>query len=214
MSVKSLVALKVTDFCVELASDSPAPGGGSASALSGALAASLAGMVARLTIGKKGYEAVSERMKGSAAVADVLREALLETVERDTAAFNAIMEAYRLPKDDPEEKAARDAAVQAATREATMVPLETATFSCQVLELALEVARDGNRNAASDAGVCSLLALAAVKGALLNVRINLPSVKDPGFVSETARRADELEAAAEKMAAGAAAEVKKRISSQ
>lgn len=173
-----LVDMTVKEFIEELASKSPAPGGGSASALAGALAAALTSMVANLTIGKKKYAAVEEEMKALRTAAGELMSELLELMDRDTAAFNEVMAAYKLPKDTAEEKQRRSAAIAAATKKATEVPLELARRCVRLLELAQIAADQGNRNAVSDAGVAAAMAQAAFKGAVYNVRVNMPGLAD------------------------------------
>ena len=178
-----LVDMTIESFAGLLASDAPAPGGGSASALAGALGASLAAMVARLTIGRKKYASVEADMLGLASKADLLARELLLLVDEDTVAYNQVMYACRMPKEGAGETMARDEAMEAANKTATSVPLKTARLSLEVLELACAAAEKGNDNAVSDAGVCSLLARAAVEGAIYNVAINLPSIKDQTFIT-------------------------------
>lgn len=163
-----------TDFIEALAAGTPTPGGGSASAYAAAMAAALAGMVARLTVGKKKYAPVEGRMVEIAAEADELRTALREAVELDAQAFEQLMAAYRLPK----EAAERPAAIRTATLHAAQVPLEVIRKSVRVLELAAEALEHGNLNALSDAAVGTVLAQAAVYGAGLNVRTNLSGLGD------------------------------------
>ncbi len=164
--------LPVDGFAEALASDAPTPGGGSASALAGALAAGLVAMVARLTPGE---------LDDVAAEGDALRAELLTLVDEDAAAFDAVMAAFRLPKETPEQQAGRSEAVQAAYRGAVEPPLRVCMRTVRVLELALRVAGNGNPNAVSDAGVAALLASAALEGAGLNVQINLGSIKDEAY---------------------------------
>lgn len=166
------------DFLESLAAGTASPGGGSAAAYSGALAAALVTMVARLTIGKKKYAAVETEMQRLAEQAEALRLEMQTAVERDAEAFNAVMVALRLPKETPEQQIKRLAAIEAATLTATRVPLRTAGQAVEVLALARQVAEQGNLNAISDAGTGAELALAALRGTALNVRINLVSLKD------------------------------------
>jgi glutamate formiminotransferase / formiminotetrahydrofolate cyclodeaminase len=191
---KSLVGLKVRGFVDEVSMDSPAPGGGSVAALCGALSAALSSMVANLTYGKKGYEGSGEDMKRVAARAQVLKEDLLRAVDLDTRAFNKVMEAYRLPKGTDEQNRERDTAVEAASVEATLVPLGVLRACVELLGLAETVAREGNRNSVSDAGVAGLAARAAGEGAYYNVRINLPNIKDEAFKARTLDEAESLKA--------------------
>ncbi len=167
-----------TAFLDATAAGAPAPGGGSVSALAGALAAALAAMVARLTVGKPKYANVEARMQAVIAQAESLRAKLTAAVDADSAAFDAVMAAMKLPKATDEEKAARQAAIQAATLHAAQVPLETARASLQALELARVVAQSGNASSMTDAAVAGLMAHAAVEGAGLNVRVNAASLVD------------------------------------
>ena len=177
-----LVDRTVTSFVDECSVDSPAPGGGSVAALSGGLGAGLAGMVANLTVGKKGYEADWEEMKEVAAKAQDLKAHFVAAVDRDTEAFNAVMACFRMPKSTPEQTQARNAALEDATKQATMVPFEVLRAVPQALSLALVVAQKGNKNSASDAGVAGASLRTAAEGAWLNVRINLGGIQDKEFV--------------------------------
>jgi len=161
----------------DIASDSPAPGGGSVSALAAAMSASLVSMVAGLSMGKEKYRDVETVMKDAAIEALSLRERALVLYKEDIEAFNRVMEAFRLPKGSEEEKAARTMAINGALEQAALVPMELARLSVRLLELSCLAARRGNPNAASDAGVAALTAHAALGGAALNVRINAASVK-------------------------------------
>ncbi|MFW5741410.1 MAG: cyclodeaminase/cyclohydrolase family protein, partial [Myxococcota bacterium] len=179
--VDKLVDRTVTGFVDECSMESPAPGGGSVAALAGSLGAALASMVANLTVGKKGYDAVWEEMKEVAAKAQVLKEHFISAVDRDTEAFNGVMACFRMPKSTPEEKQARNDAIQEATKQATMVPFEVLRAVPDALDLALLVAKKGNKNSASDAGVAGAALRAAAEGAWLNVRINLGGIEDESF---------------------------------
>lgn len=167
-----------TAFLDALASSSPAPGGGSASAYSGAAAAALVAMVARLTIGRKKYAAVEERMKTILTQAEALRLDLAAAVERDAAAFNQVMAAFQLPKETTQEQEKRLAAIEEATIQAILVPLQVARQAVEVMDLAVEVAREGNLNAISDGATGAAQAQAALTGAGYNVRINVVSLKE------------------------------------
>jgi methenyltetrahydrofolate cyclohydrolase len=169
-------------FLDELASSSPAPGGGSVAALSGALGAALTSMVCNLTIGKKKYADVEGDMKKVLNQAEQLREQFTELIDSDTLAFNKVMEAYALPKDTEPQKALRSAAIREATKEATMVPLEVMKHCIDALALTQTVASKGNVNSVSDAGVSALMLHAALEAAGLNVRINLNGLADAEFV--------------------------------
>jgi glutamate formiminotransferase len=176
-----LVSMAVDRFVDEVSSESPAPGGGSVAALAGSLAAGLAAMVANLTVGKKGYEAAWAELSDLAVRAQEVKDRLVRAVDADTDAFNAAMAAMRLPKATPAEQAARNAALEAGYQQAARVPLQTAVACLEAMRLSLVVAEKGNANSASDAGVAALMARAGVDGAILNVLINLGSVKDEAF---------------------------------
>lgn len=178
-----LTELTIKDFAQDLGSEKPAPGGGSASGLAGALAGSLVKMVAHLS--GEGQEAIISQSQG-------LADELLDLVNRDTDAFNQVMASFRLPKGTDEEKKERREAIQAATSLATEVPLRIMEVSLEVLKLAREMAFHGNKNALSDAGVAALLGVAACRGASYNVLINLPGLKDEEFVAATKTRLAEL----------------------
>ncbi|MCR4439709.1 MAG: glutamate formimidoyltransferase [bacterium] len=195
-----LVRMGVADFVDELSTESPAPGGGSVAALAGALAAALAAMVANLSVGKKGYEGVASELKEVATRAQELKDALLAAVDEDTRAFNRVMDAFALPKNTEEQKQARQAAIQEATRGATQVPLQVMQHAVQALELAAPVAEKGMSSAASDAGVSALMARAAVEAAALNVRINLGSLEDQEFVATSRASAEHLVTVARSLA--------------
>ncbi|HOX49297.1 MAG TPA: cyclodeaminase/cyclohydrolase family protein, partial [Spirochaetales bacterium] len=192
-----LVSMKVADFVDEVASESPAPGGGSVAALSGSLGAALAAMVANLTVGKKGYEAAWAEMSALAVEGQRVKDALVRAVDEDTAAFNDLMEAMKLPKATDAQKAARDAAMQEGYKKAAAVPLETARVCVEAISLCERAAAKGNANSASDAGVGALLARAGAEGAALNVLINLGSITDAAFVADLKARAQALVAEAE-----------------
>ncbi len=183
-----LAALSLGAFADELSSDSPAPGGGSVAALCGALAAALASMVAALTWPKKGFEEHRPEMQELGRAAQDLKDWFLAAVDRDAAAFDAVLAAIRLPKATETELRARAAAMEAANRGAALVPLEVLERCGQVLDLALDAAERGNPNSVSDAGVAGAAALAAAEGASLNVRINLPSIADEAARTELEQR--------------------------
>jgi len=189
-----LVSMTVERFVDEVSSSSPAPGGGSVAALAGSLGAALAAMVANLTVGKAGYEAAWESSSRLAERAQALKAALLSAVDDDTKAFDGVLAAMRLPKATDEDKRAREAAIADAYEKATAVPLATARLCLQAIELAEQAAVSGNRNSASDAGVGALLARAALEAAILNVRINLPSVREGAFKTATLAKIAELQA--------------------
>jgi glutamate formiminotransferase/formiminotetrahydrofolate cyclodeaminase len=184
-----LVSLDLQRFSDELASASPAPGGGSVAALAGALSASLSAMVGNLTFGKKGYEDVWPEMEESAMRAQELKQFFLAAIDRDTAAFNEVMAAFRLPKKTAADKLHRDGQVLAANKLATTVPFTVLEKSLEAAELALKTCEKGNRNSLSDAGVAGLTASASGLGALYNVLINLRQIDDAGFSRDMLARA-------------------------
>jgi len=184
-------------FADEVASSSPAPGGGSVAAASGMLAASLVAMVARLTIGKRKYADVKEKMENLIGQADELRGRLNKLIQQDADAFNAIMAARKKPKDTDEEKQARLEAITEATKNACRVPLEVATKALEVLQLAREVIEFGNANSVTDGGVGARMAQTAVYSAGWNVKINLGGLEDVTFVAEMEHKIGELEGRAD-----------------
>jgi len=189
-----LVSMTVERFVDEVSSNSPAPGGGSVAALAGSLGAALAAMVANLTVGKAGYETAWKSSSALAERAQALKASLLRAVDDDTKAFDDVLTAMRLPKGTDAEKGARSAAIAAAYEKATSVPLATARLCLEAIVLAEEAARTGNRNSASDAGVGALLAKAGLESAILNVRINLPSVRESAFKAATVAEIADLHA--------------------
>jgi len=197
-----LVGRSLREFVNELSMDSPAPGGGSVAALCGALSAGLSSMVANLTVGKKGYENVSRLMVETAVRAQELKDECLRIVDEDTASFNAVMDAFRLPKGTEAQKAERDAAVEAATKEATRVPFRLLGISAELIKLARTAARRGNKNSLSDAGVAALAARTAAEGAAYNVRINLSGLKDEAFKEAMLRDSTELRRSVARLAGG------------
>lgn len=180
-------------FLDALAAGVAAPGGGSASAYSAAMSAALVAMVARLTIGKKKYAGVEERMKSILQRAEVLRAELAKAVQEDAEAYQAVTAAYQMPKDTAEEIGTRVAAIEAATLKASEVPLGVASKAVEALELTSQVVSQGNLNAISDGGSASALALAALSGAALNVRINLASLRDKSAGNPLLERLGQLE---------------------
>ncbi len=195
---RSLVGLTLREFANELSMDSPAPGGGSVAALCGALSAALSAMAANLTVGKKGYEDVREEMVATAVRAQALKDGLLEAVDRDTRAFNKVMEAFRLPKTTAEQAGEKERAVEEANKEATLVPLEVLEKAVESVALARVAAAKGNENSVSDAGVAGLTGQAAGEGAYYNVLINLAGIKDAKFVADVRRRAERFMKALDK----------------
>lgn len=179
-----LVEQRVIDFVAATASKAPTPGGGAIAALTAATGAALAEMVANLTFGKKGYEAVQTEMEELQAKAEAIRKRMLELSQADADVFNIFMNALGLPKNTDEEKAARTAAIQQAYKDAAMVPFEIGELANQIFDLAELASRKGNQNLITDGIIAAINARAAVKSAFLNVRINLSAIKDESFVAE------------------------------
>ena len=187
-----LVKMNLREFCNETLSDSPAPGGGSVAALMGALGTSLGGMVANLSAGKRGWDDKLEYFSGWAAKAQQLKDELLSLVDEDTAAFNKVMDAFALPKESAEEKAARSRAIQDATKYAAQIPLKVMETASKSYELLVEMADKGNPASISDVGVGTLATRACIEGAALNVRINLGQLKDEKFKTALANKVQEI----------------------
>lgn len=179
-----LVEQRVIDFVAAIASKEPTPGGGAIAALTAATGAALAEMVANLTFGKKGYEAVQTEMEALQAKAEEIRNRMLELSQADADVFNIFMNALGLPKNTDEEKTARTAAIQQAYKDAAMVPFEIGELANQIFDLAELASRKGNQNLITDGIIAAINARAAVKSAFLNVRINLSGIKDESFVAE------------------------------
>ena len=177
-----LTRKSVSDFLNDLASNSPAPGGGSAAALAGALGAALTSMVCNLTIGKKKFGGVEAEMKNVLRQAEGLRETFTSLIDQDTQAFDKVMEGYGLPRETEDQKALRAAVIQEATKEASLVPLEVMKHVIDSLALAKAAAEKGIPSSVSDAGVSALMLHAASESAALNVQINLSSIRDTEFV--------------------------------
>jgi len=184
----SLAKMNLREFCNETLSDSPAPGGGSVAALMGALGASLGGMVANLSAGKRGWDDKLEYFSVWAVKAQQLKDELLSLVDEDTGAFDKVMDAFALPKESAEEKAARSAAIEQATKYAAEVPLKVMETALKSYELLAEMADKGNPASVSDVGVGALATRACIEGAALNVRINLAQLKDEKFKGALAQR--------------------------
>jgi glutamate formiminotransferase/formiminotetrahydrofolate cyclodeaminase len=187
-----LVSMTVDGFTDELSIDSPAPGGGSVSALMGTLGAALVSMVAALTHGKKGMEDSREEMESLGSQAQALKERLISLVDEDTAAFNSVMDAFRMKKKTNEQKKQRDAAILSATKNATQIPLLVAQLCYEVLDISITAIEKGNPNSVSDAGVAAEAALAGLRGARLNVLINLDGIDDGNFCNEMTKKVDTL----------------------
>ena len=195
---KRLIDMTCKGFAEETASESPAPGGGSIAAYMGALGAALGTMVANLSSHKAGWDDRWEEFSGWAEKGQVLLRELLHLVDEDTAAFNRIMAVFAMPKSTDEEKAARSAALQAATLYATQVPLRTMKTAFEVFAIVRAMAAEGNPNSVSDAGVGALAARSAVLGACLNVKINAAGLKDRAAADALVAEANAVAAAAER----------------
>jgi len=178
-----LVNLTVKDFLAKTAGSDPVPGGGSIAALNAAISAALAEMVANLTIGKKKYEDKEEMMKEIAASAAKYQTGFINDIDADSDAYNKVFDAFKLPKETDEEKAERSRQIQAATKIAAEVPMEVARKALAIMDIIEKVAENGNQNAITDACVSMMTARTAVLGALLNVKINLSSLKDEAYVA-------------------------------
>jgi len=187
-----LVKQNIKMFLDEVASSSPAPGGGSVAALSGALGAALSSMVCNLTREKQGYETVQNEIREILEKSEELRKDLTDLIDKDTDAFNEVMKALKMPKETEDQKEQRTNAIQAAFKQAAEVPLETARKCIQILDIAHVVAEKGNKNSISDAAVSALMAQTGVQAAMLNVRINLSSIKDPEYVQQVSTELHEL----------------------
>src|SRR4029077_16119684 len=196
-SKKSLLKLNLRQFCNETLSDSPAPGGGSVAALMGALGVSLGGMVANLSAGKRGWDDRIKYFSDWAVKAQQLKDELLFLVDEDTAAFNKVMDAFSLPKDSAEEKAARSEAIQLATTYAAEVPLRVMETTFKSYQLLSEMAEKGNPASISDVGVGLLAVRACVEGAAMNVRINLLGLKDEKSKSTLLKKVEQISAQSE-----------------
>ena len=189
----SLAEMTVKDFTEKLGSNAPAPGGGSAAALSGALGAALVSMVCNLTLGKPKYAEHEHFIKETLAKSENLMAELLDAVQKDTDAFDSVIAAFGMPKETDRQKAARSEAIQKAYKTAIASPEATAEYCMAVMKLAESLLEKSNVNAASDLAVGATQAHAGLKGALANVRINLPLIKDALYVAEKKNWAERLE---------------------
>lgn len=195
----SLIDLTLTEFANETAAESPAPGGGSISAYVGALGVSLGGMVANLSAHKRGWDDKWEYYSGWAEKAQAYKTQLLNLVDEDTRAFTEIMNAFGLPKSTEQEIAARTSAIIAATKSATLVPYKVMEVSFNSMEVMLEMAKTGLPASISDAGVGAMCARTAIRGAHLNVRINVKDLDAPEFVSDVLHKAKTIERKSEEL---------------
>lgn len=187
-----LIQKPVSVFLDELASSAPAPGGGSAAALAGAIGAALVSMVANLTVGKKDYANVQDDIQRLLGQSEGLRHKCQELLDADVAAYTEVSKVYKMPRDTEEAKAARGEAMQKALKNATAVPMELGEVCVEILKLCPEATEKGNVRAVSDVGVAALMAEAALRAAALNVLINLGSIKDEVFVGQERLRLKKL----------------------
>ncbi|HAF21841.1 MAG TPA: glutamate formimidoyltransferase, partial [Blastocatellia bacterium] len=197
VSKKSLLKMNLRQFCNETLSDSPAPGGGSVAALMGAFGVSLGGMVANLSAGKRGWDDKLGYFSDWAVKAQQLKDELLFLVDEDTAAFKKVMDAFALPKDSADEKAARSAAIQLASKYAAEIPLRVMETAFKSYQLLAEMAEKGNPASVSDVGVGLLALRACVDGAAMNVRINLAGLKDEKLKSALQEKVRKISAESE-----------------
>ncbi|MFT4221563.1 cyclodeaminase/cyclohydrolase family protein [Dysgonomonas sp.] len=188
-----LAKLSVKDFLAKTAGSDPVPGGGSVAALNAALASALTEMVANLTIGKKKYEDKEDLMRRIASSASNYMASFVRDINADAEAYNKVFEAFKLPKDTDEEKAERTKEIQAATKIAAEIPMEVARKALDMMDIIAMVAENGNQNAITDACVSMMTARTAVLAALLNVKINLSSIKDIEYVALMTQEANYLE---------------------
>jgi len=213
----TLVSMTNREFVDVLSSDSPAPGGGSVAALCAAQAAALTAMVGNLTVGKKKYAAVQDRVKEIAELGQDLKDFFLGAIDDDTNSFNVVMDCFGLPKKTDEQKLTRDLAIAAATRGATRVPLSVLEKVPGLLKLAAEIGQIGNAASLSDAGVAVLTGLAGAEGAYYNVLINLEGLKEldqsaePAFLKETLERAKKAMGECEALAAQSRSDVRGKL---
>ena len=195
-----LVEMTVSEFADVMASDAPAPGGGSASALNGAIGAGLAAMVCALTVGKKKYAEYEAQTAEAQQKAVALKDRFIKIIDSDTEAFNAVSVVFAMPKDTDEEKAARKAAMQAALKVCTISPFEMMELACEALEVVTALVGKSNVSAASDLGCAALNLRSAIQGAWLNVCINVGGIQDEAFAKEYREKGEALLAKALPMA--------------
>ena len=203
--------LSLEDFLAALGSDAPTPGGGTAAATAGAMGASLAEMVARLTLSKEKYAASHDAMRPILEAGQLAREEFVALAREDSEAYDAVVAARRLPKDTDEQKAARQNAIALANRRAAEVPMRTARAAARLLAALPELAEKGNPNAVSDVGAAALLLDACAEGALLNVGINLPGIEDAALVAEMQCETAVLQEASQRFRSHVVAMVRKKF---
>ncbi len=179
-----LADMQVTAFVDLVASDAPAPGGGSVAALAGGIGAALTAMVSGLTIGKKKYAEVQDLVIDAQKKGVALQARFIDVMDRDTEAFNVVSAAFGMPKDNDEQKAARSAAIQNGLKGCTKTPFEMMELAAEAIDLLASIVGKSNDSAASDLGVAALSLKSAMQGAWLNVLINIGSIKDQDFVNE------------------------------
>jgi glutamate formiminotransferase / formiminotetrahydrofolate cyclodeaminase len=197
-SARRLVDMSIEDFVHETASESPAPGGGSISAAMGSFGAALATMVANLSAHKRGWDERWEEFSEWAERGKGYHDRLLELIDEDTAAFNALMAAFGMSKKSEEDQAARAAAIQDATRQAIEAPLAVMKVSLESMSVIRAMAEIGNPNSVSDAGVAALCARSAVMGAFLNVRINASGLDDKDYATRVTAEGEAMQVEAQR----------------
>ena len=190
---RCLISLNIKQFLTELASSSPAPGGGSVAALSGALSAALSAMVCNLTIGKEKYIDIEKDIKISLKKIEKIREQLTDLIDLDTNAFNDVIKAFKMPKKTDEETERRKNAIQKGYKNASMIPFKTAKTCQKIFDIAQLLAEKGNKNSITDVAVSALMANTGLKSAILNVKINLGSINDKNYVKELSKNLSEIE---------------------
>jgi methenyltetrahydrofolate cyclohydrolase len=207
-------AQTVGDFLDELASGNATPGGGAGAAIAGAMGAALLSMVANLTIGKKKYAEVEEEMKGLLARTEAIRVEMTKLAQLDAHVFEKVMAAYRLPKETEGQESARVVAIQNALMDATQVPLKVAVQASELFDYAPVLAEKGNHNAVSDVGVGLLLADAAMRGALMNVDINLALIEDEAFKEGVREKVEAMHARRDELLEGVVDEVRTKLTDE
>ncbi len=185
--------LTLKQFLEKTAGNEPVPGGGSSSALNAAIASALTEMQANLTIGKKNYTEVESFMKETAAKMAENQKLFVNDIDHDADAYNLVFDAFKYPKETEEKKAFRSGKIQEAMKVAASVPMEVAERAFAMMDVIAETVQKGNKNAVTDGCVAMMACRTAVLGALLNVRINLGSIKDEAFVKELAEKCDRIE---------------------
>jgi formiminotetrahydrofolate cyclodeaminase len=201
----------IDDFLKLLASDAPTPGGGSVAALNGAIGCALLEMVCNLTIGKEKFREVWPELEPIRTELEHLYEELVDSIDRDAKSFDLVSEAYKKPKETDQEKVARKEAIQSALKAAAETPKATARYIHQALKMAKEVAEKGNPNVLSDAGVAAVCLIAGLKGAVMNVAINLGSIKDEAYTHQMKLEIEFLEKEGKKLAKEVVKHVRKEI---